>query len=111
MKAQEFIKEMKNFASMQSQLIRDIVDSIPLTIKIYFYGSRARGDYKKTSDYDFLVIVPDNIFGSDFLDVQLELDRIGQRYKNFDVQASHHDSLLTREAEKDGKLIYASQPG
>ncbi|MCK5536547.1 MAG: nucleotidyltransferase domain-containing protein [Bacteroidales bacterium] len=54
------------------------------TVEIYLYGSRARGDFIKTSDWDFLVLLDLNTISfnyetkimDSFYDVELETGEI-----------------------------------
>ena len=89
------------------QLIRDITSRVPSAKQIWFYGSRARGKYRPNSDYDILVLVPDDIVGNDFLDIQLELEKLSHNYANYDIQASHSWNNLTAAAQQEGKLLWS----
>ncbi|CAN5822199.1 nucleotidyltransferase domain-containing protein [soil metagenome] len=50
---------------MEGKAATDVIKSTILSMipgaKILLFGSRARGDFNKDSDYDLLVITPDNL--------------------------------------------------
>jgi predicted nucleotidyltransferase len=85
----------------------------PLTI--YLFGSRARGDYRRTSDYDLLVVVPD--------DAPAQLQGSRKAYeclrgigKAVDVLVCTRDYFSSREhvrtsiparVIREGKVVYA----
>ncbi|MHB1680130.1 MAG: nucleotidyltransferase domain-containing protein [bacterium] len=89
--------------------------------KIIFFGSRRRGDYKWDSDFDFLVIVNEDITYKerDFLHVEI-LDKISKkRYKGefLDVElivsglktftkAIDYTGHILRYAYKEGVVLY-----
>lgn len=107
MRAQEFIVQDKN--KEFERLVADILEIAPQAYEIWFYGSRARGDHKPSSDYDILVMIPDSIVGGDFLDLQLALEKLSAKYNNFDVQASHSWNMISRSAREEGRLIWKNK--
>ena len=107
MRAQEFIVQDKN--NKFERLVADILEIAPQAYEIWFYGSRARGDHKPSSDYDILVMIPDSIVGGDFLDLQLALEKLSAKYNNFDVQASHSWNMISRSAREEGRLIWQNK--
>jgi len=107
MRAQEFIVQDKN--KEFERLVADILEIAPQAYEIWFYGSRARGDHKPSSDYDILVMIPDSIVGGDFLDLQLALEKLSAKYNNFDVQASHSWNMISRSAREEGRLIWQNK--
>jgi predicted nucleotidyltransferase len=107
MRAQEFIVQDKN--NKFERLVADILEIAPQAYEIWFYGSRARGDHKPSSDYDILVMIPDSIVGGDFLDLQLALEKLSAKYNNFDVQASHSWNMISRSAREEGRLIWKNK--
>ena len=70
--------------------------------KIYLFGSRARGDYHRTSDIDLAVS------GGDFdrfaLDVDEETSTL-LRFDIFDLNRSVQQELLDA-IEKEGRVLY-----
>ncbi len=52
-----------NMAAVEDENLRILLDRIIPVLKpeaVYLFGSRARGDFHEDSDYDLLVIVPDD---------------------------------------------------
>lgn len=103
MRANEFLIENLDLNSV----VTDIVKNISQVQEIWLYGSRARGSAKPNSDWDILVIVPDNIVGSDFLDVQLTLDNLRKKFLDADIQASHSWGMLYRDAKAEGRKLWS----
>lgn len=65
------------------EMVKGVVDSIDNRAKVILFGSRARGDYRRDSDWDFLIIMPYKV--SDTLEdrirnllyeVELETDEV-----------------------------------
>lgn len=87
--------------------------------RIYLFGSRARGDARQDSDYDFLVVVPDDVAGDrraleqrarqalGGLDVAKDLliYTVAQFERNRPVAAS-----MSATVEREGRLLYGSPP-
>ena len=87
--------------------------------RIYLFGSKARGDAGPDSDYDLMVVVPD--------DTPPELRRGTEGYRALrglgipkDIvvfTANHFDKQLHLKASfpstivREGKLLYAARPG
>jgi uncharacterized protein len=46
---------------MLVEQIRNAIDELEPLAKIWLYGSRARGDHSKESDWDFLVLLNKNV--------------------------------------------------
>ncbi|MBX5468196.1 MAG: nucleotidyltransferase domain-containing protein [Firmicutes bacterium] len=44
--------------SIEARVVRNIVSQFPEVDRIILFGSRARGDARPDSDWDFLVILP-----------------------------------------------------
>jgi predicted nucleotidyltransferase len=103
---EEDIDESVDDSTGTKKLVSAILKTVPQAQEIWFYGSRARGDHKKTSDWDFLVIVPDDVVGSDFLDMQLALDNLQQHFPNHDIQAAHSWTGLYGSAKQEGQRIW-----
>ena len=87
--------------------------------RIYLFGSKARGDAGPDSDYDLMVVVPD--------ETPAELRRGTEGYRALrglgipkDIvvfTANHFDKQLHLKASfpstivREGKLLYAARPG
>lgn len=89
--------------------IKKVVLKNPIIDKVVIFGSRARGDYKKTSDIDICIYGKDiksidiNLLEDSFKEINTPLD--------FDVV---YFNKISKEAlkiniEKDGILIYAKK--
>jgi predicted nucleotidyltransferase len=103
MLSREFIGESQ---LSPQRLVKAILNTVPQAGEIWFYGSRARGDHRETSDWDILVMVPDAIVGSDFMDIQIALDKLSQKFADHDIQAGHSWTGLYREAQQEGRLLW-----
>ncbi|MGO5064704.1 nucleotidyltransferase domain-containing protein [Clostridium sp. FAM 1755] len=101
-----------NKMGISFQLFEEIRNSIlknPKINKAVIFGSRARGDYKKTSDID-ICIYGNNIQN---IDVNLLEDSLKEINTPLDFDIVYYDKI-TKEAlriniEKDGILIYAKK--
>ncbi len=86
----EVIEEIRNFARKYQ------------VKKVILFGSRARGDYKRTSDIDIAVS------GGDFAEFALDVEEETSTLLEFDIvnlDREMQDEL--REAiEREGKLLY-----
>jgi len=87
-------------------------------IRIYLFGSEARGDSGPDSDLDFLVVVPDDApkehlrGGSAYSlmrDVREAIDVIPWRRTDFDGRAAYVRASLPATVTREGKLLYDSQ--
>lgn len=72
---------------------------------VILFGSRARGEAKKGSDWDILIVLPkDRLLQSDYDDVSYPLVKLGwdlnetSHNKLLFVPSSHHESILLLEA-------------
>ncbi|PHS34974.1 MAG: DNA polymerase III subunit beta [Alkaliphilus sp.] len=76
--------------------------------KIVIYGSRARGDYSRTSDID-IAIYADNLSSKDMNLLRYEISELDIIYK---MDIVHVKTLekhgLIEAIEKEGKVIFAS---
>ena len=98
--------------------IKAIVERIRESLspkKIYLFGSFARGDARKYSDYDFYVVMPDDAGNP------LELSQIAycsllglKRKRGADIIVGHESAFaerknrptIEREVEREGILLY-----
>jgi len=61
--------------------IKDLVSSVEPDAKVILYGSRARGDFNSSSDWDLLVLLNKNsIQPDDFDEISWPLYKIGWEY-------------------------------
>ena len=81
---------------------------------IWLFGSRARGDHRPDSDFDFLVVSkPDGKFGSDdyrkvlrpTLDTGIDCEVVPCAKVDFDEAATLHTSFVA-QIVKSGRLLY-----
>lgn len=78
---------------------------------IYLFGSRARGDYKKYSDYDFLVVINNDIIRAKRIDM---IYNIGLRLSNYiasDVIIKSKQKLSQEKDDKGLLSYYALKEG
>ncbi len=97
------------------QLIREKVNEIDNTAEVILYGSRARGDNKRDSDWDVMILLKRNdvnkkveqTFRHHLLDLELE---IGVPisvfvYSKSDWEGKYSITPLFRSIKKEGILI------
>jgi predicted nucleotidyltransferase len=66
-----------------NEIARVMRENFPQT-ETYLYGSEARGDAKEDSDFDLLILAPDNLNDSQFRTLRNEIfDKI------FDIEVDH----------------------
>ncbi|ENK1244263.1 nucleotidyltransferase domain-containing protein [Clostridium botulinum] len=101
-----------NKMGISLQLFEEIRNSIlknPKINKAVIFGSRARGDYKKTSDIDIC------IYGKDIqnMDINLLEDSLNEINTPLDFDIVYFDKIskeaLKINIEKDGILIYVKK--
>ncbi len=95
-------------------LIREAVETIKKVIeekdiavlKILLFGSRARGDFNVDSDWDFFVVIGDEISREERLDITVEIKRklAKLRIPNDIIIASA--SEVEKRSEDLGDIIY-----
>jgi predicted nucleotidyltransferase len=87
-------------------------------VRIYLFGSQARGDSGPDSDLDFLVVVPDDapkeqLRGGDsyslLRDIREAIGVIPWRQTDFDGRAAYVRASLPATVLREGKLLYDSQ--
>jgi predicted nucleotidyltransferase len=86
-------------------------------VRIYLFGSEARGESGPDSDFDFLVVVPDGIpkeqlrgdAYSLLRDIREAVDVIPWRQTDFDGRAAYVRASLPATVVREGKLLYDSQ--
>ena len=84
-------------------------------VRIYLFGSEARGDGGLDSDLDFLVVVPDDapdeIFRAGSLararrGIPYAADLIPWRQSDFEGRAAHVVASLPATVMREGRLLY-----
>ena len=85
-------------------------------VRIYLFGSEARGESGPDSDLDFLVVVPDDapkeqLRGDYSLlrDMREAVDVIPWRQTDFDGRAAYVRASLPATVIREGKLLYDAQ--
>jgi predicted nucleotidyltransferase len=88
-------------------------------VRIYLFGSEARGDSGPDSDFDFLVVVPDATPDSVFRNgevygrlrgIGVPVDVVPWRQSDFDGRSAHVRSSLPATVLREGRLVYDSEP-
>src|SRR5580700_9590174 len=86
-------------------------------VRIYLFGSEARGDAGPDSDLDFLVVVPDDtpkqVMRSDDIGwvlsgLDVPKDIIPWRQTDFEGRAAYVRASLPATVLREGKLLYES---
>lgn len=89
-------------------------------VRIYLFGSQARGDSGPDSDLDFLVVVPDavpnSVFHSGEIYVRLRglgvpVDVVPWRHGDFTGRAEHVSASLPATVVREGRIVYDSGLG
>jgi predicted nucleotidyltransferase len=85
--------------------------------RVYLFGSKARGDDGPDSDYDLMVLVPDDseserlhgrLFYERVFDLPRSADVVIWKRTNFDNRAAHVVASLPATVLREGKLLYAA---
>ena len=85
-------------------------------VRVYLFGSAARGDAGPDSDYDFMVVVPDDTprevrdtkeVYKVLFDIRAPIDVIVSTQQRFD-ECLHLRVSFPSTIVKEGKLLYAS---
>jgi predicted nucleotidyltransferase len=93
------------------QRIRRIVESIVSRRggfeKIYLFGSRARGDDREKSDYDFCVYPDDDVSLLKLVGLMNDLsEELKSEVDIVDATALKAGDVFISEIERDGVLVY-----
>jgi len=97
-------------------MVRQIVERVD-PVAIYLFGSRARGDADAESDYDLMIVVPDDFpaeqanTGTAFRAVEgrrIPMDVTMVRSSRFRVRSTQLGTL-SYEVMKDGTLLYENR--
>ena len=95
-------------------LLSRIIDAMR-PVQIWLFGSRARGSARPTSDWDLLVVLPDDVVDDELdlvhawqtvRDLRIPADVIPVRLSEFE-EARDHAGTLVRTVVGEGRCIYA----
>jgi uncharacterized protein len=95
------------------RLVRQIVEKVD-PVAIYLFGSRARGDAREDSDYDLLIVVPDDfppgqahpLTGFSLVEGRrIPMDVAMARESTFDWRR-REVGTLEYKVSRDGKALY-----
>ncbi|MBP3709654.1 MAG: nucleotidyltransferase domain-containing protein [Treponema sp.] len=83
-------------------------------LRIYLFGSYARGDYNAQSDYDFYIIVPDENYDNIEQTNAAYCSLIGMKRKSVDIVVGNkslfdrrkHLNSIEKIVAKEGVLLY-----
>jgi predicted nucleotidyltransferase len=87
-------------------------------VRIYLFGSAARGDSGADSDLDFCVVLPDDAPESLYRDrrihgrfrgLQAAVDVVRLPRSDFDARAAHVVGSLPATIVREGKLLYDAE--
>jgi predicted nucleotidyltransferase len=95
------------------QLVKKKVLEIDKNAEVILFGSRARGDFREESDWDFLVLSDKEITDEytwqivdTLYEIEIETDNaIGSIVRNKTVWKNYVNTHLYKNIEKDGVLI------
>jgi predicted nucleotidyltransferase len=85
--------------------------------RVYLFGSKARGDGGPDSDYDVMVVVPDEAdaerlqsrrFHEQPWDLERSADVVVIKRSSFEGRAAHVVTSLPATVIREGKLLYAA---
>jgi predicted nucleotidyltransferase len=88
-------------------------------VRIYLFGSAARGEAGPDSDLDFCVVLPDdaprNVYldrsiRQRFWDLHAPIDIVRLPYRDLDARAAHVVASLPATILREGRLLYESRP-
>ncbi len=73
---------------------------------IYLFGSRARGDYKKDSDWDFFVVTDRDLSKEDYIEIALHIRRKMAKNNILNDIIIKSESLFEHQKTGTGFLSY-----
>ncbi len=94
--------------------IRTEIKSIDPKAKVILFGSRARGDARKDSDWDLLILIDsldiremEDLFRDKLFDLELETGEIISMfvYNNKDWKTRHKITPLYRNIKREGVVL------
>lgn len=110
------LSKLGEFSFMPNKKLKEIINRILQVIvpdKIILFGSRARGNAKKDSDYDLLVIksgienrilIEQDIYEK-FIGIDESIDILVRKPEDIDQDKNNSGSLISR-ALNEGIIIY-----
>lgn len=100
-----------------AEITRRLVEACQ-PVRVYLFGSEARGDASPDSDLDFLVVVPDNV-ADDVIHggrlrqamggVGYAADVVPWRRSDFEGRAAHVVASLPATVVREGRLLYDAE--
>ncbi len=94
------------------KIIKEEVEKAGYRIdRIILFGSRARGDYKEGSDYDFLVAINKDISRDEKLDLAWHIRKRLAHYIASDIIIKYDDKLTKEKNDKGLISYYALKEG
>jgi uncharacterized protein len=84
-------------------------------VRVYLFGSAARGDSGPDSDLDFCVVLPDEApetlyrdrsIHQHFWGLHMPVDVVRLPFRDFDARATHAVASLPATVVRGGKLLY-----
>jgi len=106
----------KNIETSKKIITSEVEKAGYKLINIILFGSMARGDYEKDSDYDFLVVVDKEVNGDEMLTLYSKISKKLSKYGIYcDVITHSKDKFnetkdnvahIDYYALKNGKVIY-----
>ena len=82
---------------------------LPIAQEIWFHGSRATGKHRRNSDTDILVVIPDDIVGTQYLAVVRILQKLSSDFVNYDIQPTKTGNGIYRVAQEEGQLLWSNK--
>jgi len=106
------IRYMEN--AMEMEKLKTIFEKYPEIKLVYFFGSRAQGDYNSLSDYDFAIYLDTTDKNRIFEIRAMLMDQVARIYKTDKVDVVVINSTQSPEMKYNiifgGKLIYEKEP-
>jgi 8-oxo-dGTP pyrophosphatase MutT (NUDIX family) len=94
--------------SPDRKVIQLILSAVPYAQEIWFHGSRSTGKHRPDSDTDILVVVPSDVVGEDYLETVMALQKVAQKFPNYDIQPTKISSNIYRIARQEGQLLWSA---
>ena len=95
------------------QKVKESVHSIDPQADVYLFGSRARGDYRKDSDWDFLVLTSSKVtrelkyaFSDRLNELELEAERVISSFiRSKEEWPNYELTDFYQNVQEDGKRL------